>query len=62
MNANRAEEILKSPEKIGVRYRDNGVWIESVNKHNNKAYVTYLANNNTIEVEIDHLVEEGPMS
>lgn len=62
MDANRAEEILKSPEKIGVKYRDNHVWIESVNKQNNKAYVTYLEQENTIEVGIDQLVEEGPMS
>jgi H-type small acid-soluble spore protein len=61
MDANRAEEILKSSEKIGVRYRNNHVWIESVNKHHNKAYVTYLEKKNTVEVEIDHLREEGPM-
>ena len=61
MDAKRAEEILKSPDKIGVRYRNNHVWIESVNKHHNKAYVTYLEKKNTVEVEIDHLREEGPM-
>lgn len=61
MDARRAEQILKSPEKIGVRYRNNHVWIESVNKHHNKAYVTYLEKKNTVEVEIDHLIEEGPM-
>jgi H-type small acid-soluble spore protein len=61
MKAKRAEEILKSQEKIAVSYRNNRVWIESVNKHHNKAYVTYLDQKNTVEVEIDHLVEEGPL-
>ncbi|WP_165865971.1 H-type small acid-soluble spore protein [Lucifera butyrica] len=61
MNADRAEEILKSPDSIGVQYRNNYVWIEDIDKGRNTAHVTYLEKHNTIHVDIDRLVETGPM-
>lgn len=57
MNANRAEEILKSTDIIGVQFQSNYVWIEEVNKERNTAQVTYLENPHTIDVDIDQLVE-----
>ncbi|CVK19013.1 MULTISPECIES: H-type small acid-soluble spore protein [Sporomusa] len=61
MNASRAEQILKSPDTIGVKYRNNYVWIENVDKGRNTAYVTYLEKHNTVHVDIDQLEETGPM-
>lgn len=60
MKATRAEEILKSEQTIGVKYRNNDVWIESVDKGRNTAYVTYLEQRNTVQVDIDQLEETGP--
>lgn len=60
MKATRAEEILKSEQPIGVKYRNNDVWIESVDKGRNTAYVTYLEEHNTVHVDIDQLEETGP--
>jgi len=59
MNANRAEEIIKSPDIIGVQYRGNSVWIEDIDKGRNTAHVTYLDKRNTIHVDVDQLVETG---
>lgn len=60
MHANRAEQILKSAEVIGVQYRNNDVWIDKIDKGRNTAYVTYLEKHNTVQVLIDQLVETGP--
>ncbi|MCX7779584.1 MAG: H-type small acid-soluble spore protein [Negativicutes bacterium] len=62
MKADRAEEILNSPDIIGVKYRNNYVWIEDVDKGNNTAHVTYLEDRNTLHVSLDQLVETGPVS
>ncbi|MBP2634840.1 MAG: sspH [Firmicutes bacterium] len=61
MNASRAEQIMKSPDVIGVKYRNNYVWIEDVDKGRNTAHVTYLEERNTVHVDIDQLEETGPM-
>lgn len=61
MKATRAEEILKSKEIIGVKYRNNDVWIESVDKERSTAYVTYLEQHNTVHVAIGQLEETGPV-
>ncbi|QDR83230.1 H-type small acid-soluble spore protein [Sporomusa termitida] len=61
MKATRAEEILKSQEIIGVKYRNNDVWIESVDKERSTAYVTYLEQHNTVHVAIGQLEETGPV-
>ena len=57
MNANRAEEIIKSTDIIGVQFQSNYVWIEEVDKECNTAKVTYLKDFHTIDVDIDQLVE-----
>jgi H-type small acid-soluble spore protein len=62
MRADRAEEILKSADIIGVRYRNNDVWIEDIDKGRNTAHVTYLEKNNTIHVSIDQLEETGEVN
>jgi len=61
MDANRAEQIMKSADIIGVMYRNNYVWIEDVDKGRNTAHVTYLEEHNTIHVGIDQLEETGPI-
>jgi small acid-soluble spore protein H (minor) len=61
MNATRAEQIMKSSDIIGVKYRNNYVWIEDVDKGRNTAHVTYLEERNTVHVDIDQLEETGPM-
>lgn len=57
MDAKRAEEILHARDSIGVKYRNNEIWIEKVDKTRNMALVTYLEEKNTVEVPIDQLVE-----
>ncbi|WP_425059586.1 Small, acid-soluble spore protein H [Sporomusa carbonis] len=59
MKVTRAEEIMKSPDIIGVKYRNNYVWIEDVDKEHNTAHVTYLEKRNTLHVDVDQLEETG---
>ncbi|HWR06738.1 H-type small acid-soluble spore protein [Sporomusa sp.] len=59
MKVTRAEEIMKSEEVIGVKYRNNYVWIEDVNKERSTAHVTYLEKHNTVHVDVDQLEETG---
>lgn len=59
MDARRAEQIMKSSDIIGVKYRNNYVWIEDVDKGRNTAHVTYLEERNTLHVAIDQLEETG---
>lgn len=61
MKADRAEQILKSQDIIGVQYRNNPVWIEDIDKGRNTAHVTYLEKRNTVHVSIDQLEETGPV-
>lgn len=61
MEAKRAEQIMRSPAIIGVKYRNNYVWIEDVDKGRNTAHVTYLEERNTLHVGIDQLEETGPV-
>lgn len=61
MDASRAEQIMRSPDTIGVKYRNNYVWIEDIDKGRNTAHVTYLEQRNTLHVAIDQLEETGPM-
>ncbi|SDF41989.1 H-type small acid-soluble spore protein [Sporomusa acidovorans] len=61
MDAKRAEQIMRSPAIIGVKYRNNYVWIEDVDKGRNTAHVTYLEERNTLHVDIDQLEETGPV-
>lgn len=61
MKATRAEEIINSPDVIGVLYRSNDVWLEKVDKGTSKAEVTYMEKGNTITVDIEQLVETGPL-
>ncbi|MEN6413036.1 MAG: H-type small acid-soluble spore protein [Veillonellales bacterium] len=62
MKATRAEEIMKSAAAVEVHYRNNPVWIETVDKGRNAANVTYLEKGNTVEVSITQLEEKGPVN
>ena len=62
MDATRAEQIMRSPDTIGVKYRNNYVWIEDIDKGRNTAHVTYLEKRNTLHVSIDQLEETGPVN
>jgi len=57
MNISRAEEIINSPDIIGVQFQSSNVWIEKVNKERNTAQVTNLEDHQTIDVAIDQLME-----
>ncbi|HWR44693.1 H-type small acid-soluble spore protein [Sporomusa sp.] len=62
MKVTRAEEIMKSEDIIGVKYRNNYVWIEDVDKGRSTAHVTYLEKRNTLHVDVDQLEETGPVT
>lgn len=59
MKPSRAAEIIRSPAKIEVLYKSNTVWIEKVNKEEDKAMVTYLDGGDMVEVAISQLKEKG---
>lgn len=55
----RAEEIMRSPNKIDVSYNNSPVWLENINRSNNTVRVKDLANNTIIEAPVGDLVESG---
>jgi H-type small acid-soluble spore protein len=59
MTPSRAAEIIRSQAKIEVLYKSNTVWIEKVDKEENKARITYLDGGDTVEVAVSQLQEKG---
>lgn len=58
MLAERAVEIINSLGVINVIYNNKPVWIEDIERENNKVYVKDLKTNQVIEVEVSDLVEK----
>lgn len=59
MQANRAYEIINSPNRIEVIYKDNSVWIENVDTTNSTANVKILNTNEILKVPVNELNETG---
>ncbi|HEU5140612.1 MAG TPA: H-type small acid-soluble spore protein [Bacillales bacterium] len=55
MDAKRAKQIIESPDGIKVTYRDDSVWIDTVNP---EAGTATVHNVNDPEEEIDVPVQE----
>ena len=62
MTSSRVAEIIRSEAKIKVLYKSNDVWIEKVDKEENKAMVTYLDDGATVEVAVSQLQEKGEIT
>lgn len=58
MLTGRAVEIINSIGVINVIYNNNPVWIEAVERENNKVRVKDLKTNEVIEVEVSELFEK----
>ncbi|KAB2952519.1 H-type small acid-soluble spore protein [Heliorestis acidaminivorans] len=59
MEAQRAEEILQSPDTIEVQYQQSSVWIEEVNRQKETAQVKLLEEGKRIEVPVATLEEKA---
>jgi len=59
MQTYRAKEIINSPDKIEVLYKNISVWIENVDTTNSIANVKILDTNETLKVQVDDLNETG---
>ncbi len=57
MDLHRVMEIKQSLGVINVSYNGNLVWLETVNKGNNKVLVKDLNNNNEFMVNVSDLKE-----
>lgn len=57
MQTNRANEIINSPKKIEVLYKNNSVWIENVDTTNSTANVKILDTNEILKVPVNDLKE-----
>ena len=57
MLTERAVEIINSLGVINVTYNNKPVWIEDIQRENNKVQVKDLKTNEVIEVEVSELVE-----
>ncbi|ARC86091.1 small acid-soluble spore, H-type family protein [Clostridium argentinense CDC 2741] len=57
MDLHRVMEIKQSLGVINVSYNGNLVWLETVNKANNKVLVKDLNNNNEFMVNVSDLKE-----
>ncbi|MDV2582774.1 H-type small acid-soluble spore protein [Alkalibacillus haloalkaliphilus] len=61
MEVNRAQEIYESPTLINVSYQGQPVFIQDIHPSENKATISPLTDiDDKQDVEVDHLVEEGP--
>lgn len=58
MLTERAVEIINSLGVINVTYNNKSVWIEDIQRENNKVQVKDLKTNEVIEVEISDLIEK----
>ena len=60
MDAERAQAIIDSPEGIKVTYRDDSVWIDTVDFKNGTATVHNVNDTDEeIDVPVQELVEHG---
>lgn len=57
MTLERIVEIFDSYGVINVKYKNNPVWIEDINKDTLTAHVKRLETNETKEVPINELIE-----
>lgn len=60
MNINRAEEIIKSKGVIDVQYKNDSVWLESIDESNRTANVRILNSKKEFVVPVDELNEGEP--
>lgn len=58
MNAARAQEIIESSGKIGVRFQDSQVWLERVVEETQTAKIHNLETNQRMEVPLAGLFED----
>lgn len=58
MLKDRAMEILRSQAVIDVTYKNNAIWIESIDQQENTAQVKNLKTNKINKVLIDDLQEQ----
>ena len=61
MKAQRAAEILNSPEQQEVLYQNESVWIEDINDRNQTAVVRFIGSHHSRNVAIEDLSETGKM-
>jgi small acid-soluble spore protein H (minor) len=59
MRAERASEILKSPDTIEVLYNNTPVWIDSVDENSRTAGIRLLETGSSLQVPVDELKEAG---
>lgn len=59
MELHRAHEIMTSPEKITVLYKEHPVWIEQVDNNSQTAQIMTLDTRKVMAVYIDDLVDTG---
>lgn len=58
MNVKRAEEIFSSKGVVEVIYKNNSVWIESLDELNKTAKVKILNSKEDFQVPLDELTEK----
>jgi len=59
MQTNRVHEIINSPNRIEVLYKNDSVWIENVDTTNSTANVKILNTNEILKVPVNELNETG---
>jgi len=59
MQANRVHEIINSPNRIEVFYKNNSVWIENVDTSSSTANVKIINTNEILKVPVTELNETG---
>jgi H-type small acid-soluble spore protein len=57
MDTERAYQIIKSPDSIEVKYNNNPVWIDYIDRSKEMAAVRLLDSNERLEVPVSQLEE-----
>lgn len=62
MDLHRAHEIMISPDKITVLYKDHPVWIEHVDNNSQTAQVRTLDTRKVMGVYVEDLIDTGEVT
>lgn len=62
MDLHRIHEIMISPDKVKVLYKDHPVWIEEVDNNSETAQIRSLDTRKVMGVYIEDLIDTGEVT
>ncbi|MFU0824167.1 H-type small acid-soluble spore protein [Clostridium sp.] len=62
MDLHRVHEIINSPDKVTVLYKDHPVWIEEVDNNSKTAQIRTLDTRKVMGVYVEDLTDTGEVT